>query len=175
MDNRAEYIAAFDRMVSGVYIITSAYRQKPAGCTVVWASRAAFSPPLMAVYMADGFHTIETIEKGKRFCLNVLGESLMELARYFGTASGHTEDKFQDVQYHTGTSGSPVLAQALGYIDCKLERIIPLGDHQLVLGEVVDAAVMNAGPPLIYDPETFYIEGVPRTEGLARQAEGSAQ
>ncbi len=39
-----QLVSVFDTMRSGVYIVTSAYRRKPAGCTAVWVCRASFKP-----------------------------------------------------------------------------------------------------------------------------------
>jgi len=149
---------ALELLRSGVYIVTSAYRNQPAGCTCVWVSRVSFTPPLMAVWLDPGRHTLKTIERGRRFCINVLGESSLQLARRFGFTSGHDIKKFKDVAYHKSSLGSPVLAAAIIYIDCRLEGIEALGDHRMVTGEIIDAATLTDEEPLIYNPRTFYQE-----------------
>jgi len=146
----------FDKMRSGVYVVTSAYRRKPAGCTAVWISRASFEPPLLAINLAPGRHTMRTIEKSRRLCVNVLGESGLQLAKHFGFTSGLNTDKFQSVAYHIGASGSPILAVAIGYFDCRVVSVMPAGDHTLVLAEVIDAAVVRSEKPLVYDSQMFY-------------------
>ncbi|MBN2083243.1 flavin reductase [bacterium] len=163
-------IEAFDTIRSGVYIVTSAYRRKPAGCTVVWLSRVSFDPPLLAVHLAPGGHTFETITKGKRFCVNILGDSGLLLARAFGFASGSTQNKFEDIPYTSSASGSPLLESAIGYIDCKLQSMTPVGDHVMVIGEIIDAARTSEEQPMIYDPHTFYVKGGLRVESLGQQA-----
>ncbi|MCH7472676.1 flavin reductase [bacterium] len=147
---------ALETMRSGIYIVTSAYRNQPAGCTCVWVSRVSFEPPLIAAVLAPGRHTLQTIERGKRLCVNVLGESSLELARKFGFTSGKESKKFTGVKHHRGASGSPVLNEAVSYLDCALQDILDLGDHRLVLGKVVDAAIQRSGQPYVYAPESFY-------------------
>jgi flavin reductase (DIM6/NTAB) family NADH-FMN oxidoreductase RutF len=39
------------------------------------------------------------------------------------------------------TSGVPVLADALGWVECRVVATLPSGDHTLVLGEVLEAGV----------------------------------
>jgi flavin reductase (DIM6/NTAB) family NADH-FMN oxidoreductase RutF len=155
MDTRS-FALAQETMRSGLYVVTSAHRRTLAGCTCVWVSRAAFAPALMSVCLAPTRHTFEVIKAGGRFCINVLGESDLDLARTFGFNTGYESDKFADVAWHKGKSGAPVLDTAVSFIDCKLTQIIESGDHRLVLGEVLDANVQSTEPPAVYIAESFY-------------------
>jgi flavin reductase (DIM6/NTAB) family NADH-FMN oxidoreductase RutF len=166
-----QLIEAFDSIRSGVYIITSAYRRKPAGCTVVWLSRVSFTPPLLGVHLTPDSHTFETILQGKRFCVNIMGESSLALARRFGFSSGHRQDKFENVRYRKSTGGSPILEVSVAYIDCELVNSIPVGDHHMVTGQIIDAKRTSEEAPMIYDPSTFYLGTLQRVETLERQAE----
>ena len=147
----------FDTMRSGLAIVTSAYRRKPAGCTCTWISRVSFDPPLVAVFLAPGRNTLETVRKGKRFAINILGDESLDLARRFGIDSSAELDKFNSLQYVTGESGAPILRDAVSYLDCRLESITSIGDHEMVLGRVQDAAVQRPDRPALYDPETFFV------------------
>jgi len=43
-----------------------------------------------------------------------------------------------------------VLAEALGWVECRVVATLPSGDHTLVLGEVVEAGVEREGKGLKY-------------------------
>lgn len=159
MKQKPDMTAVFDNMRSGLAIVTTAYRRKPAGCTCTWISRVSFDPPLVAVFLSPQRSTLEMIRKGKRFAINFLAEDGLELARQFGFHSGAGNEKFADLQYETGVSGAPVLQAAVSYLDCRLESITTVGDHEMVLGRVQDAAVQRPDQPAVYDPETFFAEG----------------
>jgi flavin reductase (DIM6/NTAB) family NADH-FMN oxidoreductase RutF len=52
-----------------------------------------------------------------------------------------------------------VLDDALAYFDCRLEGSLPAGDHELVLGRVVDGAILDAdAEPMTY-VETADMDG----------------
>ncbi len=155
MDTRS-FALAQETMRSGLYVVTSAHRRALAGCTCVWVSRAAFAPALMSVCLAPTRHTFEVLKAGGRFCINVLGEGDLDLARTFGFNTGYEADKFADVAWHKGKSGAPVLDTAVSYLDCKLESILEAGDHRIVIGEVVDANVQSTEIPAVYVAESFY-------------------
>ena len=166
MDQHNPFMAEFDTLSSGVYIVTSMYRNQLAGCTCVWLSRASFEPPQVAVALSPVRHTFQVIEQSGRLCVNVLGASGLALARSFGTASGHNVKKFADVGHTMSENNSPVLTQAVSYLDCKLTTVVPIGDHRLVIGEVVAAAVLSNEPPLVYDPAQFYEQQADRIEAI---------
>jgi flavin reductase (DIM6/NTAB) family NADH-FMN oxidoreductase RutF len=154
---KAEGIAnSLETLRSGLFIVTSSHRNLLAGCTCVWVSRSSFSPPLMLVCLAPSRHTLGVIEQSKSFCINILGEGSLDLARKFGMVSGHAGNKFDSVAFHRGPNGSPILDEAISFLECKLATVTPIGDHRLVVGELVDGAVQHEREPLIYDPRMFY-------------------
>jgi flavin reductase (DIM6/NTAB) family NADH-FMN oxidoreductase RutF len=168
-DPQLKFLDEFDTMRSGVYIVTSMYRNQLAGCTCVWVTRASFNPPLIAVNMSPVRHTFQIIEQGRRFCVNVMGASGLEQARFFGFHSGHMEKKFQSADFRPSENGSPILTQAVSYLDCQLHSIVPAGDHRLVIGEVLSAAIQRPETPLTYDPNQFYQQQADRAESSQSQ------
>jgi len=83
--------------------------------------------------------------------VNVLKKGQLELARRFGTRSGRNEDKLAGIRWRPGRTGAPILEQALAYFDCELAGRHRAGDHELVLGRVVDGKILDPGAaPLTY-------------------------
>jgi flavin reductase (DIM6/NTAB) family NADH-FMN oxidoreductase RutF len=41
--------------------------------------------------------------------------------------------------FHDGSTGAPILDQAVAYADCEVRSTVDVGSHTLFLGEVVDA------------------------------------
>lgn len=166
--------AVYDSMRSGLFIVTSSYRKRPAGCTCLWVTRTSFNPPLLAVYLSPGRFTCETILKSKRFALHAVAEDGMALARRFGLSSQRDGDKFADVKWREGRNSVPLLGDALSVIECRLATSQTLGDHSLLLGEVVDAAIQRQdAAQLIYDPHSFYALGEERREPLLGESGGA--
>jgi flavin reductase (DIM6/NTAB) family NADH-FMN oxidoreductase RutF len=55
--------------------------------------------------------------------------------------------------YSTGKTGVPLIIGSLVTLECKVHSILPGGDHQILVGEVVAGDVGTAAPgtgPLIY-------------------------
>ncbi|WP_087135438.1 flavin reductase family protein [Caballeronia arationis] len=73
------------------------------------------------------------------------------MAEHFGTQSGRDVDKLSSTPWRSGCTGAPLLLGALAYFDCQVLTDFEAGDHRLVLGRVVDGAVLNPdGRPLLY-------------------------
>jgi flavin reductase (DIM6/NTAB) family NADH-FMN oxidoreductase RutF len=81
----------------------------------------------------------------------VLQRGQLELARRFGTQSGRDSDKLAGLRWRAGRHGAPILEDALAYFDCELSDSMRSGDHELVVGRVVDGGILaRGGEPMAY-------------------------
>jgi flavin reductase (DIM6/NTAB) family NADH-FMN oxidoreductase RutF len=149
---------ALDTLRSGLYVVTSVKDGEAAGCTVVWVSRVSFSPPLLAVTLSPARHTCQAIEASRVFCINVLSENQQDLARRFGFNTGPESRKFENLAFHEGEGGVPVLDSVAAHFVCKVSQIYSVGDHKLIIGEVAEASLDSAERPAVYSAESFYSE-----------------
>ena len=56
--------------------------------------------------------------------------------------------KLGEVRCRTGVTGAPILEDAPGYVECRVRDILGGGDHDVVVGEVVEAGVHRDEPML---------------------------
>ena len=81
----------------------------------------------------------------------MLKQGQLELARRFGTQSGREHDKLAGIRWRPNRVGAPILEEALAYFDCELMGRTRAGDHELVLGRVVNGSVLDQeAAPLSY-------------------------
>ena len=76
-----------------------------------------------------------------RFGVNVLAAGQEDLARLF--ASKRPSGRSSPAIPHTVHDGIPVIEGALAWVGCRLERLIPGGDHTIGIG-AVEAAEAGA-------------------------------
>ena len=68
--------------------------------------------------------------------------------------------KFAGIEWRRGVTGSPVLADCLGYIECRLKAALAPGDHTLFIGEVVKSELVGDGELLtVQDLGKYYSGG----------------
>ena len=140
---------AFEKVVTGLHVVTVKADDKVNGMTAAWVTRVSHVPPLVMVSVGKTRYTHDLIKEAGSFCVNILAEDQDNLSSRFGFKSGRNLDKFEGIKYDEGKTGSPILKDTVGYLDCKLISSYDAGDHTLYVGEVIDA---EASPkkPLTY-------------------------
>ena len=137
----AEHKKIVLRMIPyGIYVLTSDDgKGNIAAATVNWVTQTAFAPPLLVVGVKTDSGTYQTVKAAQTFALNVLGKDHKSLAFTFFRPADVSDGKISGQPFRKGTTGAPVLIEALGAVECRVATIVEQGDHHIVVGEVVDA------------------------------------
>jgi flavin reductase (DIM6/NTAB) family NADH-FMN oxidoreductase RutF len=117
--------------------------------TVSWATPASFEPPMFLVAVDRLHYSVDFVKSTRNFAVNVLAEGQERLAGQFARQSMQGEDKLAGVARREGQTGAPILTDAVAYFDCELAFFVEAGDHYLLVGRVVDAAVLRDGRPMV--------------------------
>ena len=155
-----ETVAALFRLLTqGVYVVGVSDGQQRDAFTAAWIMQASFDPLLLAVSINPDNASYELLHASGWFTVNVLKQDQLDLARHFGTKSGRDRDKLARVRIRPGQAGSPILEDALAYFECVLEGRTRAGDHELVLGRVMNGQILDPkAAPLTY-AETEDMDG----------------
>jgi flavin reductase (DIM6/NTAB) family NADH-FMN oxidoreductase RutF len=143
--------ALFRRLTHGVYVIGVAHGPHREGFTAAWVAQASFDPPFLAVSVNPENASYPLLKASGRFAVSVLKGGQLDLARRFGTRSGRDLDKFDGIPWRPAPGGAPILEEALAWFECRLAGSLPAGDHEIVLGRVVDGALLDQdAEPMTY-------------------------
>lgn len=133
---------------TGVAVVTAADQDgNPEGMVVGSFTSVSLDPPLVAFLPAASSASWAKIRPAGRFCINILGADHEQLCRRF-TARGL--NKYDGVSWTPGPSGSPVIDGAVAWIDCQTDTIHSAGDHDIVVGRVLDLETASEGLPLLF-------------------------
>lgn len=144
----------------GLHVVTVAADGEEHGMTANWVTQAAFEPPMIALAVENASKTIGMIRDSHHFAINVLQKGQRELAGKLGRSSSQAPQKLKGVKTKPAPgANTPVLADCLGWVECRLVTTLPAGDHTLVLGEVIEAGVENEGEPLTLQETGFKYSG----------------
>ena len=139
MDDKAKS-DLLHKLPYGLYVLTSAAGAERGGMLVTWVTQASFDPPLLAVAVMNTAHTTGVMKESGTFALNFMPDEQRTEAGAFGKKFAKVGDKFADYPFHPGAAtGSPILEDALGYLECRITGWLPGGDHDVALAEIVDA------------------------------------
>lgn len=144
-----------DMLTHGVNIVSAQHDGKRGGLAVAWATQVAINRALICVGKQSA--TRELILASKAFGLSVLTREQLEIARLFGTRSGRIVDKFKEVSYHMGETGSPLLDSCAATFDCRVEVVIDeTGGRKLIIGQILAAErLIEEYQPLIYNEDDY--------------------
>lgn len=154
MEIEAPVIAAdvFRKVLShyptGVSIITADVPEAgPVGMVVGTFTSLSLDPPLVSFMPAKSSTSWPKIQSSGAFCVNVLGVNQGELCRQFAARDGK---KFEGLDWKPSATGSPILSGVMAWVDCRIEQVFDSGDHQIVVGRVIDLRVESDELPMAF-------------------------
>ena len=146
-DDRA-FRASMGQFCTGVVIATGCLDGEPAGFAAQSFSSLSLDPPLVALCPGKTSTSWPKLRDSGSFCINILAAHQKTVCDVFAQTG---IDKFASLDWEAGTTGSPVLAEVIAYIDCELEAEYDAGDHTIAVGRVRDFKIFNAdSAPLLF-------------------------
>ncbi len=141
------------RFASGVCVVTAVSGGEPVGMTCQSFSSVSLDPPLVLFVPARTSRAWPLMQRAGRFCVNFLAAEQTGVSNVMASRG---TDKFADVAWTPSPeTGSPVLEDTLGYVDCTIHAVHEAGDHYVVIGKVVDLHAPDLAAAEI-DPLLFY-------------------
>ncbi len=126
----------------GIFVLTADDgKGNISAATVNWVTQSAFAPPLVVIGIKSDSGAHGIIKNAKHFALNMLGKDQKGVAFTFFKPTEVTDGKLSGQAYHKGTTGVPLLDDAIAAVECKLVTVVEEGDHHVFVGEVVEAHV----------------------------------
>jgi 3-hydroxy-9,10-secoandrosta-1,3,5(10)-triene-9,17-dione monooxygenase reductase component len=145
----ATYRNVMGHFLTGVTIITAIDPEDatPVGFAASSFTSVSLDPALVLFCAGSNSSTWPRIKRAGRYCVNILGADAQWMSRQF---SSKVPDKFADVPWHPGVSGSPVIDDASAFVDCEIYEEVVAGDHMIVVGRVLDLGARDGAGPLGY-------------------------
>jgi flavin reductase (DIM6/NTAB) family NADH-FMN oxidoreductase RutF len=133
-----------------IWLVTAQAGGRRGGLIATFVSPASIAAevPRMLVGLARQHHTWSLVEAAGGLALHLLAERHIDWVWRFGLCSGRDGDKFEGLTYRSGLGGSPLLDDAVGWMDCRVEARLDTGDRTLYLVEVLESRVTHFAPPL---------------------------
>lgn len=146
-----QFATAFRQYAAGVCLLTVQDDIDDVGVTVSSVMSVSAEPPLLAVGLTAGHYPAEVLGDVGRCGLTVLGVQHAIVASRFASAGRPSaRHLLESVPWSRARSGAIVLDEGVAALDCRLQQLLPVGDHVLALLEIEDVPVLNpSARPLI--------------------------
>ncbi|BAW95233.1 flavoprotein [[Synechococcus] sp. NIES-970] len=140
----SELDKAMGRISGGLYIITAQKGNAKGAMVASWVTQASFDPPGFTVAVAKDRAIESLMQVGDRFVLNILEEGKYQpLMKHFLKRFPPGADRFEGVNVQTAKNGSPILNDALAYLECEVVSRMECSDHWIVYSKIDAGRVSN--------------------------------
>ncbi|MFD7707404.1 flavin reductase family protein [Streptomyces sp. NPDC059785] len=134
---------------TGVSVVTSVTGDgEPRGLTCSAVCSVSASPPLLLVCVKQPSATLAAIHQSSVFAVNFLSAEMAETARTFASP---VPERFAGVPWTPGKrTDAPLLHSTVAYAECILTSSHLAGDHQVLIGRLVNGDIATDRFPLAY-------------------------
>ncbi|MFE2916451.1 flavin reductase family protein [Kitasatospora indigofera] len=137
------------RQAAGVTVITV---PGPAGFTATSFTSVSLDPALVSFYVSATASAAPAVRAAGSFAVHILGRGQEELAARFARSGA---DRFAGTDWTPDELGTPVLAGVAAWLTARPVLLQEVGDHLLVVGEVVDTLAREDVGPLVHHDGAF--------------------
>ncbi|MFQ4138230.1 diflavin flavoprotein [Nodosilinea sp. PGN35] len=129
----SELDQALGRLSTELYILTARKGDISSAMLASWVIQASTEPPGVAIAVAKDRAIESLLHGGDTFVLNVLEEGHYQpLMKHFLKRFPPGGDRFEGIATYAAVNGSPILAEALAYLECTVTHRLEAGDHWVI-------------------------------------------
>ncbi|MFD0041995.1 flavin reductase family protein [Streptomyces anulatus] len=144
----------FRRYPAGVVVVTADSGRGPVGFTATSLTSLSLDPPLVSYGIGVAASSWPHVEAAASSVVNFLGADQEPLARTFATSG---IDRFAaPTAWRRLPEGEPVLDGVAGWLRLETERIVPAGDHRIVIARVTESWLDEGRAPLLFHDGAYH-------------------
>ncbi len=144
-DTARAFRDALGRFATGVAVITAPGPDGPMGFTANSFASLSMDPPLVLWSPAKSAQRYPVLVAAQHYTIHILAHSQSDLSRRFVRGGAG----FDGLAHEINAEGVPVIPGTLARFDCAQAALVDGGDHTIVIGRVLRAAMAD-GPPLVF-------------------------
>ncbi|HEY9294092.1 MAG TPA: flavin reductase family protein [Microlunatus sp.] len=138
----------FRRHPAGVSVITlNSAHGRPVGFTATSVISVAAAPPTVAFSLAATSRSWPAVARSESLVINFLTATQAEASLRFAATD---VDRFAAGDWSLLDTGEPVLDDGHSWLRGRVSRRIPIGPSFLIIVDVLQTAIRNQAPPLVY-------------------------
>jgi flavin reductase len=140
---------------SGVSVVTAAIEAQRIGVTIGSLVSLSLEPPLVGITIGHELAAHELLREAGTFAVSILRGNQAQLAAHFARGVPPIA-LWERIAAREGTTGAPLLADALAWLECRIAAEHRVGDHTLFVGDVVTAEEGAPGKALVYREHGYH-------------------
>jgi flavin reductase (DIM6/NTAB) family NADH-FMN oxidoreductase RutF len=155
MVGRDELRRTMRNFPSGISVLTTTLEGQRIGVTIGSLVSLSLSPPLVGVSIGRELAAHELLRDAGAFAVSILRGDQAPLAAHFARGVPPIA-LWEGIGVREGSTGLPLLADALAWLECRIVDEHAVGDHTLFVGEVDVAEEGPSGTALVYREHGYH-------------------
>lgn len=113
--------------------------------TLAWAGTVCSEPPMLSVSIRKDRFSHGIVSRSGEFVVNLVPASLSGACDFCGVKSGRDINKFEvlglTAEKAPNLSAAPLIAESPVNLECRVERVLELGSHDMFIAKIVGVQV----------------------------------
>ena len=125
-------------------LVSSSNGEKDNLITIGWTGIVCTQPPKLYISVRPERFSYNLIKESGEFCVNLPTVQMVRAVDFCGVRSGKDIDKFKETKLTKSDSfvvGCKSVAECPLTLECKVDRIVPLGSHDMFIADIACVAV----------------------------------
>lgn len=152
---------AMGSFATGVTVVTGCDGEEPLGFACQSFASVSLDPPLVLFCADHRGRAWPRIRPNGKFTVNVLAEDQTDLCSRFGSSRGA---KYDGLDWSLSDWGTPSLPGVLMRVHAEVQDVHIAGDHDVVIGRVLQLEVPHEDRPMLFFRGRFGIDDEPAIE-----------
>jgi flavin reductase (DIM6/NTAB) family NADH-FMN oxidoreductase RutF len=137
---------------TGVTVVAGLVNARPAGMAASSFTSVSLDPPIVSVCVGNTSSTAALLVGQPYWGVSVLAAHQGDTARVFGSRG---DDRFRGSDWRALTDGGVLIDGASAWLNCRVDRLVPAGDHTIALLAVVELEADHDLEPLVFHASTY--------------------
>ena len=129
------------KIPNALALIGSRSGEERNGMTASWITQLSMEPVLIGVGVDNTAVTHRLISEGGSFTVNLWNAEDTRVFVKFSKPATYADGTLNGRAVREATTGAPVFAEAIAWMDCEVRHAVDLGTHTLFVGELVDGDI----------------------------------
>ncbi len=138
--------AVMSRLPAGVVVLAARWRGADHAMTVSAVTSVSLEPPKLLFCVHGDARLREALDDVDTWAVSVLADDQGPVADWLSSPGRPVVGQLDRVPHlRAPRSGAAWVAGAAGWLECRTAQIVPAGDHDVVIGDVLGAREGDAG------------------------------
>lgn len=148
--NEKRIASVLGSIPSGLFVVTVRNGHEKGAFLASWIQQTSFYPPMITMAMSKDRPIGNWFSQNRLFGIHVLSDHHKKLLKHFANPPQDPAKVFDGLATHPSLLGVPVLTESLSLLECKVTKTLSTGDHDLIVGEVVEAHEFEKAKPRVH-------------------------